>query len=70
MFGLLLVLNVCIGALTPPVGTCLFVASGVGKVDLLETARSAIPIVLIAIGGLLLLILFPDFLMFLPNLGR
>lgn len=69
-FGLLLVLNVCIGALTPPVGTCLFVASGVGKVDLMETARSAVPIVLIAMAGLLFLILFPGVLMFLPNLGH
>jgi tripartite ATP-independent transporter DctM subunit len=69
-FGLLLVLNVCIGALTPPVGTCLFVASGVGGVPLSETAKSVLPIVLIATAGLVVLILFPGILMFLPNLGR
>jgi C4-dicarboxylate transporter DctM subunit len=69
-FGLLLVLNVCIGALTPPVGTCLFVASSVGKVNLGDTAKSALPIVIIAVIGLVVLILFPGILMFLPNLGR
>ncbi|MDR1977469.1 MAG: TRAP transporter large permease [Synergistaceae bacterium] len=69
-FGLLLVLNVCIGALTPPVGTCLFVASSVGRISLGETAKSALPIVLIATVGLVILILFPGILMFLPNLGQ
>jgi tripartite ATP-independent transporter DctM subunit len=69
-FGLLLVLNVCIGALTPPVGTCLFVASNVGKVKLSETVKGALPIVVIAIAGLVALILFPGALMFLPNLGQ
>jgi C4-dicarboxylate transporter DctM subunit len=67
LFGLLLVCNVCIGALTPPVGTCLFVASGVGRVDLSKTAVAVLPIVCIAIVALVLGILFPNVLMWLPD---
>ena len=69
-FGLLLVVNICIGAITPPVGTCLFVASGVGKINLADIAKSAIPIALCLIAWLAILILFPGIAMFLPNLGQ
>lgn len=66
-FGVLLVVNVCIGALTPPVGTCLFVASKIGGVDLAKTAKAALPMVLIAVVLLAACILFPQLVMFLPN---
>ncbi|MBN1333744.1 MAG: TRAP transporter large permease [Synergistales bacterium] len=67
-FGVLLVLNICIGALTPPVGTCLFVASGVGNVDLEKSSRAILPIVLIAVISLFLAILFPSVIMYLPTM--
>ncbi len=67
-FGVLLVLNICIGALTPPVGTCLFVASGVGNVDLAKSSRAVLPIVLIAVISLLMAILFPSVIMYLPEM--
>jgi TRAP-type C4-dicarboxylate transport system permease large subunit len=67
-FGLLLVFNVCIGALTPPVGTCLFVASSAGKIPLDKIIKAIFPIVCIELVWLFLAILFPNVLMFLPNL--
>ncbi|GAB1400748.1 hypothetical protein MASR2M79_19700 [Aminivibrio sp.] len=69
-FGVLLVLNICLGALTPPVGTCLFVASSVGGVSLTKTSRAILPIVLLAIVCLLVPIFFPAVIMFLPSLLR
>ncbi len=69
-FGVLLVLNICLGALTPPVGTCLFVASGVGGVNLTKTSRAILPIVVLAILCLGLAILFPAVIMYLPSLLR
>lgn len=66
-FGVLLVVNVCIGALTPPVGTCLFVASRVGGVSLAKTVKAVIPMVGIAVALLLLCTIIPDIVMFLPN---
>lgn len=69
-FGVLLVLNICLGALTPPVGICLFVASSVGGVSLTKTSRAILPIVLLAIVCLLVPIFFPAVIMFLPSLLR
>jgi len=67
-FGVVLVVNVCIGALTPPVGANLFVASKVGNVSLVETSKAVIPMVCLAVGVLVLCVLFPDIVMFLPRL--
>ena len=66
-FGVLLVVNVCIGALTPPVGTCLFVSSKIGKVSLAKTSKAVLPMVAIAVGVLFLCIIFPQVIMFLPD---
>ncbi len=66
-FGVMLVVNVCIGALTPPVGTCLFVAARVGGVSLAKTVKAVIPMVGIAVALLLLCTIIPDIVMFLPN---
>jgi C4-dicarboxylate transporter DctM subunit len=66
-FGVMLVINVCVGALTPPVGTCLFVASKIGQVSLVETSRAVIPMVLLASLVMLACIFFPEIVMFLPR---
>ena len=66
-FGVILVINVCIGALTPPVGACLFVASKIGKVSLAETSREIVPMVLLAVGLLCACVFFPELVLFLPR---
>ncbi|MDR2739270.1 MAG: TRAP transporter large permease [Treponema sp.] len=67
-FGVLLVINVCIGALTPPVGTCLFVAAKIGNVSLVETSKQILPMVAAVVFLLFLCILFPNIVLALPNL--
>jgi C4-dicarboxylate transporter DctM subunit len=66
-FGVLLVINVCIGALTPPVGTCLFVASKIGGVKLSKTVKAIWPMVGIAVLVLAVCIIFPNLVLLLPN---
>jgi C4-dicarboxylate transporter DctM subunit len=66
-FGVLMVINICIGALTPPVGTCLFVASKIGNVSLVKTCKDIIPMVLVVTVLLLLCVLFPNIVVGLPN---
>lgn len=66
-FGVLLIINVCIGALTPPVGTCLFVASKIGNVSLSKTVKAVVPMVAIAIALLTVSIIWPDLILVLPN---
>ena len=59
-FGFMFVFNNCIGLLTPPVGTVLNVAAGVGKIPLDDIIKSVMPFMWIEIILLLLLTLFPD----------
>ncbi|GAX89828.1 TRAP transporter large permease [Effusibacillus lacus] len=59
-FGILFILNNCIGLLTPPVGTVLNVACGVGKVDMVGIMRGVWPFLIVHIVILLLLVLFPE----------
>lgn len=59
-FGFMFVFNNMIGVLTPPVGTVLNVAAGVGKVSMEEIISKVMPYMWIEIVLLLLLTLFPD----------
>ncbi len=59
-FGFMFVFNNCIGLLTPPVGTVLNVAAGVGKISMENIIRSVWPFMWIEIFLLLLLTVFPD----------
>ncbi|RBW70678.1 TRAP transporter large permease [Bacillus taeanensis] len=59
-FGVLFVLNLSIGLLTPPVGTVLNVASGVGKIDIQSIMKGIWPFLLVEVVVLIFLILFPS----------
>jgi tripartite ATP-independent transporter DctM subunit len=59
-FGLVFVLTTCIGLLTPPVGTVLNVAAGVGKVGIDDILKGIWPFLLAEVLVVLLLILFPS----------
>lgn len=58
-FGLLFVLNVGIGVITPPVGTVLFVVCGSAGISMGNLVRKMAPFLLMEIGVLFLLLLFP-----------
>ena len=59
-FGVLFVLNNCIGLLTPPVGTVLNVACGVGKIGMEDIMKGIWPFLLMEVIILILLTLFPS----------
>ena len=67
-FGIVIVLNLCIGICTPPVGTLLFVGSGVAKVSVSEVIRPLIPFLVIMVIVLMLISYIPAISMFLPRL--
>lgn len=62
-FGVLFILNNCIGLLTPPVGTVLNVACGVGKIGMEDIMKGIWPFLLVEVIVLILLILFPSLIM-------
>ena len=67
-FGIVIVLNLCIGICTPPVGTLLFVGSGVADVSVTKVIKALVPFLLIMIAVLMLISFIPEISMFLPNL--
>jgi tripartite ATP-independent transporter DctM subunit len=58
-FGLLFILNLGIGVITPPVGTVLYVICGIGNVSLMQLVSKMLPFVLVEIAILFLLAYFP-----------
>lgn len=66
-FGMIMVLNLCIGLCTPPVGSVLFVGCGVGKVSMAQVVRPLLPFYLAMITALLLVTYFPALSLWLPR---
>ena len=67
-FGVLMVVNLAIGNVTPPVGLDLFVVSAVTKISIDRIARAMFPYLLILLLGLIIITYVPGIIMFLPNL--
>ncbi|MGJ8681493.1 TRAP transporter large permease [Paraglaciecola sp.] len=67
-FGVVMVLNLMIGLLTPPVGMVLYVLSRVTKVPFEECAKATIPFVIPLVIVLLLVTFIPQLSMWLPQL--
>ncbi|PMR72495.1 TRAP transporter large permease [Billgrantia endophytica] len=67
-FAVMMVLNLMIGLTTPPVGVCLFVVSGIGKLPMLTVARALMPFLLCNLAVLLLVSYVPAISLWLPNL--
>jgi tripartite ATP-independent transporter DctM subunit len=67
-FGIMMIANLSIGLLTPPVGTCLFVGAGVGKSDILNVSRAMIPFYVVMVIALMVITYWSPLSMFLPNL--
>ena len=66
-FGIITVISLAIGLVTPPVGACLFVASKIGDVPILRGAKASLPFILAIAGLLLLFIFFPAIITAVPN---
>ena len=67
-FGVVMVLNLMIGLMTPPIGLLLFVMARIGKLDLFATIRAVFPFLLPLFVVLILISVFPWISLFLPRL--
>lgn len=68
-FGIMLVYNLCIGAITPPVGTVLFTGCKIGKVTIEQVIKTLLPYFAAIILVLLLVTYVPFLSEFLPSLN-
>ena len=67
-FGIVLICCCGIGFSTPPLGENMFIASGIANVSLEEISLKALPLVASNILVIVILVLFPDIVLLLPNL--
>lgn len=67
-FGIVMVVNLAIGFITPPLGINLFVASRVGRSDLETVCSGIIKFILVMVVDLLLITFIPAISMTLPNI--
>jgi C4-dicarboxylate transporter DctM subunit len=66
--GIVYVVNMEIGLVTPPVGLNLFVASGITGMPLIEVIRAAVGWLMILLGFLVVVTYIPEISLYLPNL--
>ncbi len=67
-FGIIMVLNLCIGLCTPPVGTILFVGAGVAKISVSKIIKPLLPFLAAMIFVLILVTFLPSLSLWLPSL--
>jgi len=66
--GMIVVLNVVIGLVTPPVGMCLFVTSAVARLRIEEVSKAALPMIGLCLVVLVLVTYVPALSLWLPSL--
>jgi C4-dicarboxylate transporter DctM subunit len=66
-FGIVLIVNMEIAFLTPPIGLNLFVLSNIAKAPMAETIRGVAPFILLMLGFLLIVMSFPELSLWLPR---
>jgi C4-dicarboxylate transporter DctM subunit len=67
-FGFVMVLNLTLGLLTPPLGVCLFVACGIARISLETLVKAIYPFLIVEIGVLFLCSYLPAVVLWIPRL--
>ena len=66
-FGIILVFNMCLGIVSPPTGSALFIGCAIAKVSIEQVFRPLIPLFLWSTGALLLVTYIPAISLWLPR---
>ncbi len=69
-FGVLMVVNLAIGCITPPVGLDLFIVSSITGISIDKVTAKVMPYLLILLVDLVILTYIPSIITFLPNMLR
>ncbi len=66
-FGIVMILNLCVGLITPPVGSLLFIGCSVADVGIEKVIKPLIPMFIVMVIVLLIITYFPDLSLWLPR---
>ncbi|WP_156291811.1 TRAP transporter large permease [Oceanobacillus salinisoli] len=67
-FGVVMILCLAIGLITPPVGTVLFVGSAIGRISIEKATKGLLPFYAVMIIMLILVAFIPELVIWLPNM--
>jgi tripartite ATP-independent transporter DctM subunit len=67
ILGLIVVITLSLGLVTPPYGLCLLLAASIGGVTIEKAFRGVLPYLLVSLAVLLVLVIFPDFFLDVPK---
>jgi tripartite ATP-independent transporter DctM subunit len=67
-FGIIMILNLCIGLCTPPVGSVLFVGVGIANTTIEKVIKPLLPLFVVMIIALFLITYLPQLSLWLPGL--
>ena len=66
-FGIIMIMNLCIGICTPPVGTLLFVGVSVAETTIVKVIKPLLPLFVGMLIALILVTFWEDVSLFLPR---
>ena len=67
-FGIVVIFNLMIGLITPPLGLCLFVAEAIANVGMARLVRSILPLFFVEVVVLFILTFVPETVIWLPRM--
>lgn len=69
-FGVVMVMNLCIGLMTPPVGAVLYIGSGFSRLSIYRLSQGMFPFILVMVGVLFLITYVPELVMITTRLAK
>ena len=67
-FGLVMVLNLVIGLITPPLGVCLFISCSIAKITLEQIVKEIVPFLIAVIAVLFIVTYIPELSLWIPRM--
>ncbi len=67
-FGIIMIVNIMIGGVTPPFGTMMFTTCSITNLPIMEFVKEIMPFILALLVALIIVTYIPSLVMFLPNL--
>ena len=66
--GLIVIMTLSLGMVTPPYGTCLMITAQLGEITMAHAFKRVFPILMLTVGIIFIFVVFPEVLLFLPRL--
>jgi TRAP-type C4-dicarboxylate transport system permease large subunit len=67
-FSIIVLANVGLSFITPPVGLCLYIGANLARVDIWEASKAIVPFIVVLVIMLIIIATFPAITLWLPSL--